>query len=55
MGSDVDEQVTYPDEKLYAEEYKREAVDLDERVTYPDEKLYAEEYKRCISPISWMT
>jgi len=45
-GTDLDERIAYPDEKLYAEEYKRDA-DLDERIAYPDEKLYAEEYKRC--------
>ena len=38
----------YPDEKLYAEEYKR---DTDDAIVYPDEKLYAEEYKRSLT--SW--
>ncbi|KAK3215345.1 hypothetical protein GRF29_19g2969781 [Pseudopithomyces chartarum] len=40
---DLDEVIEYPDEKLYAEEYKREA-DVDDQIEYPDEKLYAEEY-----------
>lgn len=43
-AADLDERIAYPDEKLYAEEYKREAVNLDESIAYPDEKLYAEEY-----------
>ena len=38
----ADESVAYPDEKLYAEDYKRS----DESIAYPDEKLYAEDYKR---------
>ena len=51
-GTDLDERIAYPDEKLYAEEYKRDA-DLDERIAYPDEKLYAEEYKRCEQLSTW--
>ena len=43
---DSDEVVAYPDEKLYAEEYKRETASFDDKIAYPDEKLYAEEYKR---------
>ena len=43
-AADLDERIAYPDEKLYAEEYKRGAANLDERIAYPDEKLYAEEY-----------
>ncbi|CAI6336585.1 unnamed protein product [Periconia digitata] len=42
----MDESIEYPDEKLYAEEYKRAPITGDEKVEYPDEKLYAEEYKR---------
>ncbi|KAF4633858.1 hypothetical protein G7Y89_g4254 [Cudoniella acicularis] len=45
--ADSDDSIVYPDEKLYAEEYKkREVHDSDDRIIYPDEKLYAEEYKK---------
>ena len=48
-SSSADNSVAYPDEKLYAEDYKRS----DDSVAYPDEKLYAEDYKRSDDSVAY--
>ena len=40
-SADRDEDITYPDDGIYAEAGKR-SVDRDEDITYPDDGIYAE-------------